>query len=87
MCETFFILRRTQRDTIKKCVYWSSCVVPLCLSDFNSLIFPDIFSKNVQISNFIQVGPVEAELLYSDMRADGQTDRGDEANSYFSQFR
>ena len=41
LSETFFILRRTERDMIKN-VCWSSCEVPLFLSDVNE---PWIFSK------------------------------------------
>ena len=46
------------------------------------LDFIGIFSKNAQISNFMQICPVGAELLH----ADGRTDRHDEANSRFSQL-
>jgi len=42
-----------------------------------------IFSKNAQISNFMKIQPVGADLFH----ADGQTDRHDEANGSFSQFR
>ena len=42
-----------------------------------------IFSKNAQISNFMKIQPVGAELF----DADGQTDRHDGANGPFSQFR
>jgi hypothetical protein len=41
-----------------------------------------ILEKNHQISNFMKIRPVGAELF----DADGQTDRRDEANSRFSQF-
>jgi len=41
-----------------------------------------IFRKNTQISNFLHIRLVRAELF----RADEQTDRHDEANSSFSQF-
>jgi hypothetical protein len=41
-----------------------------------------ISKKNTQISNFMKIRPVEAELFH----ADGQTGRRDEANSRFSQF-
>jgi hypothetical protein len=40
------------------------------------------FRKNNEISNFLKIRPVAAQLFY----ADGQTDRHDEANSRFSQF-
>jgi hypothetical protein len=44
--------------------------------------FFDSFSKNTQISNFMKIPPVGSELF----RADGQTDKHEEANSRFSQF-
>ena len=58
---------------------------PLFLSDFNETRF---FStdfrkkKNPQISNFIKIRLVGAELF----DADGRTDRHEETNSRFSQF-
>ena len=44
------------------------------------------FSKNIQISNFIKIRPVGAELSHADRRTVGRTDRHDEANSRLSQF-
>jgi hypothetical protein len=56
---------------------------PLFLLDFNdTLIFSTDFSKKVQISSFIKILQVGAELFHADWR----TDRHDEANSLFSQF-
>ena len=58
---------------------------PLFLSDFNDTwIFSKDFrkKKKTQISNFIQIRPVRAELFH----ADGRANRHDEANSHFSQF-
>jgi len=52
---------------------------PLFLSDFNDLNFLDGFFKNVQMSNFIKIHPVGAELFH----ADGWTDRHDKARSHF----
>ena len=44
---------------------------PLFLSDFNqNLNFIDRFSKNNQISNFINFRPVGAELFHADGRTD-----------------
>jgi len=38
-------------------------------------VFPRQFlEKNVQISNFIKIPPVEAELFHADRRTDTQTD-------------
>jgi S-adenosylmethionine:tRNA-ribosyltransferase-isomerase (queuine synthetase) len=51
----------------------------LSLSDFNeTCIFFDRFSKKIQISNFIKIHPVGAELFH--------VDRHDKANSCFLQF-
>ena len=41
-----------------------------------------IFEKSTQISNFIKIPPVGAELLHANRR----TDRPDEANSSFSGY-
>jgi Fe-S-cluster formation regulator IscX/YfhJ len=73
--ETFLILRRNERDMIKKmCIrlrvkYLNSC--PLLMK----LEFLNIFSKNPQISNFVKIRPVEAELFHEDRQTDGRTDR------------
>ena len=69
--ETFFILRRIQSDIITN-VHRSACKVPIILSDFNETgIFSTDFQKNAQISNFMQIHPMGAELFH----ADGQTIR------------
>ena len=56
----------------------------LFLSDFNKIwIFSrQTFEKKSQMSNFMKIGPVAAELFHKDKR----TDRQDEANSRCSQF-
>jgi hypothetical protein len=46
------------------------------------LEFINIFSKNNQISNFMKIRPVEADLFH----ADRQTDRHEEDNSRYSQL-
>jgi len=57
--DVFLIVGRTKKDMIKN-VYWSSCKVPVILIRF---------SKNTQITNFIKICIVKAELFH----ADGQT--------------
>ena len=43
--------------------------------------------KNTQISNFMKIRPVGAELLHADRRTDAQAGRHDEANSRCPEFR
>jgi hypothetical protein len=64
-----------------KNVYWSSCKVPVILVRFY-WDFLGIFFKNTQISYFIKIHSVEAELCH----AVGQTNRHDKANSCFHNF-
>jgi hypothetical protein len=73
MSETFLILRISQRGTITN-VRSSSCKVAVIPVRYSRQI-----PKNIQVTNFIKIRPVGAELFH----ADGQTDRHDEANSRF----
>jgi hypothetical protein len=52
------------------------------LSDFIETLIFLTFSKNTQISNFMKVDPVQAELLH----AEGWTGRHYEANSHLLHF-
>jgi len=54
-------------------VCWSSCYSSWILKKLGS--FFDTLSQNTQISNFMNVGPLGAELFH----ADGRIDRHDEA--------
>ena len=66
-----------------KNVHRSSRKVPFIIVRYQlNLDFPDIFSKNPQISNLMKTRPVGIELLHAEGRPDGH-----EANSRFSQFR
>jgi hypothetical protein len=70
--EIYLILRRTERDMFKN-VYWTSCTVPLFLSDFDETgVFSTDFRKML-ISNFMKVRVVGAELFRVDGETDGQT--------------
>jgi len=54
---------------------------PLFLSDFKKNIFLDIF-QNIQISNFMKIHPVGAELF----NADGRTERHTKLVVTFDKF-
>ena len=86
LSETFLILRRTKRDMIKN-VHWSSLKkYLLCFSDFNETwIFSKDFQKIIQHQITWKIHPSDAELFHLDGQR--KTDRWDEANSRFSQFR
>jgi len=57
-----------------KNVYLSSCKVSFILVRFSlNLIFLERFSKNHQISNFMKIHLVGAELFRADGRIDGET--------------
>jgi len=80
LSETFLVLRRNEQDMITN-VCWSLCKVPLFLSDFNETsIFSTDFGKNKQITNFMKIRQVEAELFHAHRLTDGQRDLHDEIN-------
>ena len=70
--ETFLILRRTERDMIRKCILvfmWStrySCQTLMKL-EFSRQIF-----EKTQISNFMKIRLVGAELFHADWQRDTQ---------------
>ena len=77
-----------ERDTIKKSI-GLHVKYPSFLSDCNETWgFHDRFSKNTQISNFIKIRPIGAELLYANLATDGQAGRQkhDATNSRFLKF-
>jgi len=71
LSETFLIRRRNEWDMNKK-VYCSSCKVLIILVRYQwNLNFPEKFSKYNQISNFMKIRPVGAELFHTDGRTYG----------------
>ena len=70
--ETFLILRRIKRNIIIN-VHRSSCKVPLLSSKFMNLkLSRQIFTKK-QMSKFMKIRPVVAELFHAGGRTDGRT--------------
>jgi len=86
MSGTFLILRRTQWDIIIN-IHRSSCKVPFSLVRFQQDVnFIDSFSKNTQISKFIKIHLVGAELFCADGHTDRRLDGYGEANIRVSQL-
>jgi len=55
----------------KKTVYWSSCKVSVTLSTFSwKFNFLGRFSKNTQVTNFVKIRLVWAQLFHADWRTD-----------------
>jgi hypothetical protein len=71
LSETSFFLSRIQWDMIKKCVLvFMQSTSHSCQIYNKTSSFLDIFSGNTQISNFIKIRPVGAELFHADGRTD-----------------
>jgi hypothetical protein len=67
-----------------KNVCWSLCKLTFILVRFQrNFNFRDGFPTNAQISDFMNIRPVGAELFH----ADGRTNGHDETKSRFSKFR
>ena len=71
---TFLILRRIQRY-VRKSSCTSKLPVPVILVRLQSnMNFLDRLSKNSQMSNFMRIHPVGAELFHKARCTDGRTD-------------
>jgi hypothetical protein len=81
LSQTFVILRRNERDMIKKMYIGLYVKCPLFVSDFNETLN---FNHRVSKNPHIKFHENPRELLHADGRAGG--DRHNEANSRFSQF-
>jgi hypothetical protein len=56
-------------------------------SDFNKSKFSRQIFKNIYISNFTKIRPVEAELFYTEVRTDGQKNRQTNTTKLIVAFR
>jgi len=84
ICLKILITLRKFKLDITINVHRSSSKVPIILVRLHwNLNFLVIFSKNTQVSVFVKIRPVGAELLLHVQR---QRDRHDEAESHVSQF-
>ena len=86
MPEIFLIIRIIQGNIII-ILHRSSRKVPFTLVTFQSVsnLF-ERFPKNIQISKFIKILPVGAELFNADGRKVGRTGRHTDSNSRFRNF-
>jgi len=95
LSEAVLILKRTERDIIKKNPYRSSCKVPAVLVKLQwNLNFLSRFLENVQISNFFKKKSDQREPSCSvrtvgqkDKQTDGRTDRYIEMTKIVVTFR
>jgi hypothetical protein len=72
--EKFLIVRRIQRNVVINMK--TLCKLPVIHVGFScKLNFRDRFSKNPQISGFVEIRPMEAKLFHADRQTDAQTDR------------
>jgi hypothetical protein len=69
-----------------KNVYWSSCKVPLFLSNINEPWICRHILRNNQLWKFLKILPVVAELFHANGQKDRQMDGHNEANSHFCNF-
>jgi len=82
LCETYLILRRTERVKTTN-INWSSCRVLVILDTLK--VSRGIFEE-YQVSNFMKIHQVGAEMFHADGRTGGRTEILYEANSGFPQF-
>ena len=72
--ETSLITTGTERDAIVNVLQYS-CKVPVILVRFFFKLSGQIFLKNSEISYFMKIRPMRAELFHADGETDRQTDR------------
>jgi hypothetical protein len=63
--------KRIQSDVIKSAPRFSCIVIFIPLRFYLNLKFPDRFSKNSKISNFIKIPLMGAELIHAGERSVG----------------
>jgi hypothetical protein len=84
LSETFLILRRTERDVIKKMYFGLHVKYRYYGEILMERIFTTDFSKYAQISSLTKNLPVRTELLHADGETVGQTDRHEDGKGRFT---
>ena len=75
VCETFLILRRIERERWSEMYIGINVKYPYSCPVLIKLEFSrQIFARNPQIFDLINIRPVVAELFHADGRTDGRTD-------------
>ena len=69
-CLKHFSFQEDISEIWQKNIYWFLAKVPLFLSDLNETWIFWRFSKNIQISNFMKIRPVEVKMFYADTHTD-----------------
>jgi len=88
LSETYFILRITERDVLKKMYVGLYIKYPLFLSDLNKTCIYSAVVRKIRKyqTSYKSVQREPSNSMRTDGRMDGRRDRHDKDNSRFSQF-
>jgi hypothetical protein len=87
LSEIFLILGKIQRDAVINLCRPSCRVLFILVKFYWKLSFVDRFSKNAQMSNFMKIRSMGAELFHLNWRNDGRTDGEKDMTKLIVAFR